>query len=118
MPGVAEAEVACAAADIILTATLARAPLFEADWVGPGITSPEWAPMRTASRNCCRPCSGVRTLFCDSPEQARRIGELQHAPSDAAVTVLGEVLLGRHSGRRSDEEITIFYSSGLSVQDF
>jgi ornithine cyclodeaminase len=33
------------------------------------------------------------------------------------MTALGEVLLGRHPGRRSLDEITIFDSSGLSLQD-
>jgi ornithine cyclodeaminase len=45
------------------------------------------------------------------------IGEFQHATEDAKLTAIGDVLSGRASGRESDEQITIFDSSGLSVQD-
>jgi len=41
----------------------------------------------------------------------------QHADPGAVLTPLGEVLSGRHPGRGSDEAITIFDSSGLSLQD-
>ena len=57
------------------------------------------------------------SLFCDLPDQSRAVGEFQHAPPNAMMTALGEVLLGRHPGRRSLDEITIFDSSGLSLQD-
>jgi ornithine cyclodeaminase len=57
------------------------------------------------------------SLFCDLPSQSRSIGEFQHAHPAADLVAIGEVLVGRHPGRRSDREITIFDSSGLSVQD-
>jgi ornithine cyclodeaminase len=56
-------------------------------------------------------------LFCDLPSQSRVIGEFQHAPDGADLIPIGEVLAGRHPGRRSDQEITTFDSSGLSIQD-
>jgi ornithine cyclodeaminase/alanine dehydrogenase-like protein (mu-crystallin family) len=33
------------------------------------------------------------------------------------VTQLGDVLAGKAVGRRSDEEITVFDSTGLAIQD-
>jgi ornithine cyclodeaminase len=33
------------------------------------------------------------------------------------VTPIGDVIEGRAPGRRSDEEITVFDSSGISLQD-
>lgn len=114
---VTEAEAACAAADIIMTATPARAPLFEAGWVRPGTHVASMGSDARGKQDLPPDLLSHATLFCDLPEQARRIGELQHALSDAAVTALGEVLSGRHPGRRSNEEIMIFDSSGLSVQD-
>lgn len=56
-------------------------------------------------------------LFCDLPEQSRRIGEFQHRRGDVALTAIGEVLTGKATGRINPEEITIFDSSGLAVQD-
>jgi alanine dehydrogenase len=61
-------------------------------------------------------------LFCDEWEQASTGGELAAAVSEGVVraddvTQLGEVLLGRAEGRRSQEEITLFDSTGLAIQD-
>jgi alanine dehydrogenase len=61
-------------------------------------------------------------VFCDDWEQASHGGELAHAVEDgtlrrADVTELGAVLAGEASGRRSDDEITVFDSTGLAIQD-
>ncbi|MFF1767950.1 hypothetical protein [Streptomyces sp. NPDC058249] len=57
------------------------------------------------------------SVFCDLPEQARRLGESRHAPKDTALTPLGEVLTGRAAGRGRDSDVTIFDSSGIGLQD-
>jgi alanine dehydrogenase len=61
-------------------------------------------------------------VFCDDWEQASHNGELAHAveagtlgPED--VTELGAVLAGKAPGRTSDEEVTVFDSTGLAIQD-
>jgi ornithine cyclodeaminase/alanine dehydrogenase-like protein (mu-crystallin family) len=65
----------------------------------------------------------VRThVFCDDWEQASHNGELSHALEAGAlgrddVTDLGGVLVGTAPGRRSDDEITAFDSTGLAIQD-
>jgi ornithine cyclodeaminase/alanine dehydrogenase-like protein (mu-crystallin family) len=65
----------------------------------------------------------VRTrIFCDDWEQASHNGELVHALERGAlereqVTELGAVLAGLAEGRRSDDEITSFDSTGLAIQD-
>ncbi len=61
-------------------------------------------------------------LFCDEWEQASAGGELSGAVSAGRVargdvTQLGEVLLGRADGRRAADEITLFDSTGLAIQD-
>jgi ornithine cyclodeaminase/alanine dehydrogenase-like protein (mu-crystallin family) len=61
-------------------------------------------------------------VFCDDWEQASHNGELAHAVEAGAldredVTDLGAVLAGSASGRRSDDEITVFDSTGLAIQD-
>ncbi|MGH2923146.1 MAG: ornithine cyclodeaminase family protein, partial [Solirubrobacterales bacterium] len=60
--------------------------------------------------------------FCDEWEQASAGGELAHAVAAGAVgpdsvTAIGRVLTGDAAGRRSPEEITLFDSTGLAVQD-
>lgn len=115
--GAAGAEEACAAADIIVTATPARAPLFEADWVRPGTHVASMGSDARGKQELPPALFRRAALFCDLPEQSRSIGEFQHADRDAVLTPLGEVLSGRHPGRGPDEAITIFDSSGLSLQD-
>jgi ornithine cyclodeaminase/alanine dehydrogenase-like protein (mu-crystallin family) len=61
-------------------------------------------------------------VFCDDWEQARHGGELAAAVAARAlarrdVTELGDVLAGAAAGRRSDDEITLFDSTGLAIQD-
>jgi alanine dehydrogenase len=61
-------------------------------------------------------------VFCDDWEQASHNGELVHALEAGRlaredVTELGSVLAGDAEGRRSDEEATVFDSTGLAIQD-
>ncbi len=61
-------------------------------------------------------------VFCDEWEQASHGGELAAAVEAGAlgradVTELGAVLTGEAEGRRSPDEITLFDSTGLAIQD-
>lgn len=61
-------------------------------------------------------------LFCDEWRQASHGGELTGAAeagliSREDVTDLGAVLTGASPGRASGEEITLFDSTGLAIQD-
>jgi alanine dehydrogenase len=61
-------------------------------------------------------------VFCDDWEQASHNGDLVHAVeagvfTQADATQLGDVLAGTAQGRRSDDEITVFDSTGLAIQD-
>ncbi|HWG55008.1 MAG TPA: ornithine cyclodeaminase family protein [Gaiellaceae bacterium] len=61
-------------------------------------------------------------VFCDDWEQASHGGELAAAVEAAVLTradvgVLGEVLAGTAPGRAADDEITVFDSTGLAIQD-
>jgi ornithine cyclodeaminase/alanine dehydrogenase-like protein (mu-crystallin family) len=61
-------------------------------------------------------------LFCDDWEQASHGGELAGAAEAGAVvradvTELGAVLTGEAEGRRNADEMTLFDSTGLAIQD-
>jgi alanine dehydrogenase len=61
-------------------------------------------------------------LFCDEWEQASAGGELANGVGAGLVqredvTQLGQVLIGEEEGRRGGEEITLFDSTGLAIQD-
>jgi alanine dehydrogenase len=61
-------------------------------------------------------------VFCDDWEQASHNGDLVHAVEAGKitqddVTQLGDVLAGTAPGRQSKDDITIFDSTGLAIQD-
>jgi ornithine cyclodeaminase/alanine dehydrogenase-like protein (mu-crystallin family) len=61
-------------------------------------------------------------VFCDDWEQASHNGDLVHAVAAGAigrddVTELGAVLDRTAEGRRSDDDVTVFDSTGLAIQD-
>jgi alanine dehydrogenase len=61
-------------------------------------------------------------VFCDDWEQASHNGDLVHAVEAGAlgredVTHLGDVLAGTTEGRHTADEITVFDSTGLAIQD-
>jgi len=65
---------------------------------------------------------GRAHVFCDDWEQASHNGDLAHAVETGAitqndVTELGAVLTGQAPGRHSADDITIFDSTGLAIQD-
>jgi len=65
---------------------------------------------------------GRADLFCDDWEQASHGGELAAGVEAGVVTQdrvteIGRVLAGEAEGRRSAEDITLFDSTGLAIQD-
>jgi alanine dehydrogenase len=61
-------------------------------------------------------------VFADEVAQSVSIGEAQHAVAEGlvdagAITPLGAVLVGRHPGRRTADEITLFDGTGVGLQD-
>lgn len=61
-------------------------------------------------------------LFEDAPDQAVTLGECQHAFRAGHITAsdiitLGHVLSGAVTGRRDADDITIFDSTGMGLQD-
>lgn len=112
----AGARTALAETDIVITATTARQPLFDAQWVRPGTHLSAMGADAQGKQELPTGLYARASLFCDLPDQSLAIGELQHAVR-ADPTPLGAVLTGEAPGRRSSEEITVFDSSGFALQD-
>jgi len=120
--GVAASEEEALAARVVITVTPGRAILLGEGSLRPGqhvslmgADGPGKAEIAVAEIGRVR-------VFCDEWEQASHGGELAAAVESGAitradVTELGAVLTGDAEGRRSDEEITIFDSTGLAIQD-
>ncbi|CAM3535059.1 ornithine cyclodeaminase family protein [Kibdelosporangium persicum] len=114
----AEPREACEQADIIVTATTATSPLFEADWVRPGTHVASMGSDARGKQELPPDLLRRARLCCDLPSQSVTIGEFQHVADLAdTVTAIGDVLVGAAEGRRSPEDITVFDSSGIALQD-
>ncbi|WP_298291211.1 ornithine cyclodeaminase family protein [Novosphingobium sp.] len=112
------AQEACEQADIVVTATPARAPLFFADWIRPGTHVASMGSDAAGKQELPPELFDRAALFCDYPAQAVVMGDLQHFTGDRArIVALGDVLLGRAEGRTSPDQITVFDSSGIALQD-
>lgn len=111
-----------AAADVIITITSSdKASLLDAH-IRPG-THLACMGTDTVGKQEVEPSLlGRVTVFTDEVAQSISIGEAQHAISAglisaADITPLGDVLIGRHPGRTSDAEITLFDGTGVGLQD-
>jgi len=108
-------------ADIVATVTPGFEILFEAGSLQPGqhvslMGADGPGKAEIANEELLR-----ARVVCDEWEQASHNGEIGHA-LDAGlgrddVAELGRVLTGEEEGRHDDEEITVFDSTGLAVQD-
>jgi ornithine cyclodeaminase/alanine dehydrogenase-like protein (mu-crystallin family) len=112
-------------ADVVVTATSSREPVLRREWLKPGAhvnavgaSSPQARELDTAT-------VAASALFCDSRESLRHeAGEFRLAITEGLIAgedhvraELGEVLAGAAAGRRDDEELTLFRSLGLAVED-
>jgi ornithine cyclodeaminase len=118
----ATAAEACARADIIVTATASRAPLFAASSVRPGAHISCMGADARGKQEVPVEVLRQAQLYCDYLDQALAIGELQHVAHDVTsgrLTAhnLGDVLAGRAPGRRDPNAVTVFDSSGIALQD-
>jgi len=118
----ATAEEACRAADIIVTATPARAPLFESGWIRPGTHVASMGSDAPGKQELPPSLFSRAKLFCDLPSQSMTIGDFQHVrreieAGEIVLAQLGAALEGRVPGRTSADEVTVFDSSGISIQD-
>jgi len=110
------------AADLVVTVTPGHELVFDAGSLRPGqhvslMGADGPGKAEIAPRELAR-----THAFCDDWEQASHSGDLSHAVEDALlgrddVTQLGAVLAGDAAGRRDDDEITAFDSTGLAIQD-
>lgn len=110
------------AADVVVTVTPGRNVLLEPGSLRPGQhVSLMGADGPGKAEIAVEELARVR-VFCDDWEQASHNGDLVHAVeagvvSKEDVTQLGDVLADAAEGRRSDDDMTVFDSTGLAIQD-
>lgn len=118
----ADLEAACRKADVILTATPCRDGMIKADWIQPGTHLSCIGSDMEGKQELEETLLARARVFCDDLAQVVAVGECEKAVKHgildpAAITEIGDVLLGRAAGRQSAEDITVFDSTGIGLQD-
>lgn len=110
-------------AEIIITATAARTPLLEPEWIAPGthITA-MGSDMPAKQELAVKVLTRADLVVVDELSQAATQGEVHHAAAAGAieladVVTIGQLLSGEHPGRETDAQITVADLTGLGVQD-
>jgi thiomorpholine-carboxylate dehydrogenase len=110
------AEEAVRGADVVVTATTSSTPVLSGVWLGPGVhinavgaPRPDWRELDDEVLRRAR-------VYVDSREAAmEESGDVIAA--EEIFAEVGEVVSGVKPGRRSAEEVTLFKSLGLAVED-
>ena len=110
--------------DIVSTITTAASPLFDAAWVSPGThinaAGSNSVIRREVGEDVLKLC---RPIVVDSVDTAlKEAGDLlplleKGRLNERQIVELGDVILGRHPGRAKPEDITVFESQGMAIQD-
>ena len=118
------AEEAIRDANVIVTATTSRDPVVRHEWISPGAHINAIGTYSPAAREIDTATVAAASLFVDRRESAlNEAGDYLLAAKEGAIgpahirAELGEVLIGAHPGRTSPDEITIFKSLGLAIED-
>jgi len=108
-------------ADIVICATAAGEPLVQPQWVKPGAHVSAMGADSVGKQELSPQLVATARRFADVVAQSISIGEFQSAVragliEAADISTLGSALLDPDF-RRRDDEITIFDSSGMALQD-
>jgi ornithine cyclodeaminase/alanine dehydrogenase-like protein (mu-crystallin family) len=108
------------ACDIVVTATNSKEPVLEAAWVSPGThvnaMGSNWPNRRELPSDLI--LSRADIVAADSLEDAAlESGDLIIPDALGRAVELSEIIAGKIPGRTSPEQITVFKSNGLAIQD-
>jgi ornithine cyclodeaminase/alanine dehydrogenase-like protein (mu-crystallin family) len=117
-------EAAVRGADLIITATTSREPVIRREWISSGAHINAIGTYSPAARELDTATMAAASLFVDRRESAlNEAGDYLIAAKEGAIgpenirAELGEVLIGAQPGRTSPDEITLFKSLGLAIED-
>jgi ornithine cyclodeaminase len=111
-------------ADVISAATLAVDPLILGEWLRPGVHVDLVGSFNPGVREADDEVIRRATVFCDTREGAPTTSGDLVKPIEAGILEVADIVdlydltRGRHPGRTSDDEITVFKSVGASLEDF
>jgi alanine dehydrogenase len=113
-----------AGSDLVVTATTARTPVYEGEWLEPGTHVSGVGANAPSKRELDDTTFRRSKVVVDFREQALdEAGDLQGALRSGAIgpdaihAELGEIVAGHKAGRQSPTEITLFKSVGVAIED-
>ena len=111
-------------AAVVCTTTTAREPIVERGWLAPGTHVNAVGSSIPTTRELSGETMAAARIVVDARESAlNESGDILLAmqegalAGDVALVELGEVLSGRAPGRADAQELTVFVSLGLAVED-
>jgi ornithine cyclodeaminase/alanine dehydrogenase len=117
-------ELAAEDKDIVITATTSREPVFNGHWIAEGThvnaIGSNFLGKAEIDAVTVRRCESI---VVDSKDQARlEAGDFVQALEDgsihwADVHELGQVIVGRYTGRAHPQDVTLFKSLGIGIED-
>lgn len=117
-------EAAVHGADLIVTATTAAEPVLKREWISPGAHLNVVGSSIPSTREVDTATMAAASLFVDRRESTiNEGGDYLFALREGAIgpqhirAEIGEVVIGKHAGRTSKDEITLFKSLGLAIED-
>ena len=121
---VESAKAAVQGADVVVTVTSSREPVVEHGWLAPDAHVNAVGSSIPTARELDSATIAAAALFVDRRESTvNESGEYLRAVEEEGISPdhiraeLGEVLVGSAAGRSSAEELTVFVSLGLAVED-
>jgi ornithine cyclodeaminase len=119
---IASAEDMARSSDVIITVTPSLRAVIADAWVRPGTHLACMGADTVGKQEVDAALVARARLFVDEPVQAITLGECQHAHAaslidPAALIPIGAVINGTQAGRTSADEITLFDSTGVGLQD-
>jgi alanine dehydrogenase len=110
-------------ADVVVTVTPARSPIVMDAWITPGMHIAAVGADKKGDQELEGTILTRARIFVDDIRQCRTDGEINVPlsqglikPEDVAGEI-GEVITGKKPGRTSDQDITLFDSTGIALQD-
>jgi alanine dehydrogenase len=111
-------------ADVVCTVTSSRTAVLAGEWLAPGAHVNAVGASLASARELDTAAVVRARVYVDRRESAaHEAGDLLMPRAEGAIgddhvqAEIGDVILGREGGRRSPDEITLFKSLGLAVED-
>ena len=121
---VGSVEEAVRGADVVVTATNSSEPVVEHGWLKPGAHVNAVGSSVKTARELDTATMAACSLFVDRRESTlNEAGDYLFPAQEGAIgpdhirAEIGEILIGKHRGRTMPDELTVFKSLGLAVED-